>query len=107
MADERTKVTDDTDEVGLVEKAFLVGLGAATMAKEKAQELAEDLVARGKMSRDQSESFVNRLLDRTSQAAGTMGFASKKDLDAMHEELTEMKTLIASLRPMNETPKEP
>lgn len=101
-------------EVGLIEKAFLMGVGAAMFAKEKAEELADELVKRGEISRADSESFAGRLATQADQAASgaqktvaeetakaveRMGLASKKDLAEVHDELTEIKAMLAALRP--------
>lgn len=101
-------------ETGLVEKAFLMGLGAAFFAKDKAEELADELVKRGQLTREDSESFTGRLVDQADTAAETaqktvadeaakvvnrMGLASKADLERLENELTEIKQLIANLRP--------
>ncbi len=112
MAEEKPGASDD---VGLIERAFLMGVGAAMLAKEKVEELADELVARGKLTRDESDSFVSRVVDRADEASksvqGTvaketervvagMGLASTRDLDEIRDELTEIKALIASLRPV-------
>jgi len=112
MTDEKPSPGEDT---GLIEKAFLIGIGAAMLAKEKTEELAEELIRRGTLSRDQSESFVNRLATQAEEAgkaaqnavaretgrivAGA-GLASAKDVEEIRSELTEIKALIASLRPV-------
>ncbi|MGB4594162.1 MAG: hypothetical protein WBI63_10380 [Coriobacteriia bacterium] len=112
MADEKTSTSDD---LGLIEKAFLMGVGAALVAKEKVEELADELVDRGKLTREQSDTFVNRLANKadetgrsvqttvakeTEKVVAGMGLASAKDLDDIRGELTEIKTLLASLRPL-------
>lgn len=112
MAEEKSGTSED---VGLVEKAFLMGVGAAMLAKEKVEELADELVARGKLTREDSESFVARVADRadeagksvqttvareTERAVAGMGLASAKDVEEIRSELTEIKALIASLRPL-------
>jgi len=117
MTEEHTeKAAPASDDVGLIEKAFLMGIGAAMLAKEKVEELADDLVKRGKITREESDSFVNRLVDEADKSATSaqktvaretekvvekMGLASKKDLDDVHAELTEIKALLASLRPLD------
>lgn len=103
----------ETADVGLIEKAFLIGIGAAMTAKDKAEELADELVKRGQITRDESESFVGRvaskadeatssasktIAEETGRAVAAMGLASKKDLERLEAELTEIKALIASLR---------
>lgn len=110
MADDKPEVQD----TGLIEKAFLMGIGAAMLAKDKASELADELVARGKLSREQSESFIDRLVVQaeeagksaqttvtreTERAIAGVGLASAKDVDEIRAELSEIKALIASLRP--------
>lgn len=102
-------------EGGLIEKAFLMGMGAAFFAKDKVEELADEMVKRGKMSREESDSFASRLVNQadtaastaqktvteeTAKAVGRMGLASKEDLAKLENELTEIKALIASLRPV-------
>lgn len=104
-----------TEDVGLIEKAFLMGVGAAMLAKEKVEELADELVAKGKLTREDSESFVARVVDRADEAGKSvqstvaretervvagMGLASAKDVEEIRAELTEIKALIASLRPL-------
>ncbi len=112
MADEKTGTSED---LGLIEKAFLMGVGAAMLAKDKVEELAEELVQRGKLTSEQSDTFVNRLVTQadstTKSVQGTvsreveravsgMGLASAKDLNDVRAELTEIKALIASIRPV-------
>jgi polyhydroxyalkanoate synthesis regulator phasin len=112
MADEKTAAPDD---IGLIERAFLMGVGAAMLAKDKVEEFADELVSRGKLTREESDSFVGRIVDRADEAGksvqGTvaketervvsgMGLASAKDVDEIRGELTEIKALIASLRPL-------
>lgn len=112
MPDEKTSAGED---LGLIEKAFLMGVGAAMLAKDKVEELADELVSRGKLTSEQSDTFVNRLVtqaDSTTKsvqstvsreverAVSGMGLASTRDLDDVRSELTEIKALIASLRPV-------
>lgn len=111
MTDE---TTDTSQELGIIEKAFLMGIGAASLAKDKAQELADELIKRGSLTREQSDSFVARVVAKAEEASrsaqdavtresgkaiGSMGVASAKDLEEIRAELTEIKAMIASLRP--------
>lgn len=108
-------MTDDKQDIGLIEKAFLMGLGAASLAKQKAEALAEELVERGTLTREQTDSFVNRLAAQaeeagrsaqdvvthgTERAISGVGLASAKDVEELRAELSEIKALIASLRPV-------
>ena len=111
---ERPATTPEV-ETGLIEKAFLMGMGAAFLAKEKAEELADEFVKRGRMTREESDSFGGRLADQADSAAASaqgvvaeetakvvkrLGLASKDDIVRIENELTEIKALIASLRPV-------
>ncbi len=101
-------------EASIIEKAFLMGLGAAFLAKDKAEELAEELVKRGEMTKDESGTFVGKVAtqakDATSSARKTvseesakvaegLGLVSRKDFDRLEAEIAELKALIASLKP--------
>lgn len=115
MADkEAEEKAASTGDVGLIEKAFMMGIGAAVYAKDKAEELADELVKRGQMTRTESESFIGKVAaqadettaaarktieEETAKAVTSMGLASKKDLERVEAELTEIKALIASLKP--------
>lgn len=104
-----------SDDVGLIERAFLMGIGAAMLAKDRVQELAEELVVRGKMTRDEAGTFVNRVYAEADEAnknmqttmvremeriMGSMGLASAKDIAEIREELTEIKSVLVGQRPM-------
>jgi polyhydroxyalkanoate synthesis regulator phasin len=106
-------MTDEKNEIGLIEKVFLMGVGAASLAKEKTEELAEELVSRGTITREESDTFVSRLLGKAEEAGKTAkstveretgkavsgaGLASAKDVEDIRSELTEIKSLIAALR---------
>lgn len=104
-----------SSDVGLIERAFLMGIGAAMLAKDRVQEFADELVERGKMTRDEAGTLVNRMYAEADEAnknmqsmisremeraMGNMGLASAKDIAAIREELTEIKSMIVGQRPM-------
>lgn len=104
-----------SSDVGLIERAFLMGIGAAMLAKDRVEEFADELVQRGKMTRDEAGTLVNRMYAEADEAnknmqsmisremeraMGNMGLASAKDIAAIREELTEIKSMIVGQRPM-------
>ncbi len=106
--------TGKSADVGLIEKAFLMGLGAAVFAKDKAEELAEEMVKRGQMTKSESETFIGKVAtkadeattsvqksvaEETEKAVKRMGLVSQADLAGIQDELTEIKAMLASLRP--------
>jgi polyhydroxyalkanoate synthesis regulator phasin len=103
-----------TQDVGIIEKAFLMGIGAAMLAKDKAQELADMLIERGSMSRDESRAFVDRLTAEAEEAgrsasqvmgseaeklAARLGLATTRDVDEIRAQLSDIQAQIATLRP--------
>ncbi len=119
MSDSEKKSEERGSETGLIEKAFLMGLGATSVAREKAEELAEELIKRGQMTKSESEGFVGRLANKadetttslsktvakeTAKVVEGMGLASRKDIARLEAELTEIKALIAQSRPRADEP---
>ncbi len=48
----------------ILEKSLYMGLGLFSLTKERAQEVIDDLVEKGKMSKDESSKAVKDLMDR-------------------------------------------
>ena len=46
-----------------LDKLFLAGLGAMSLTKEKAEEIFDEYVEKGKAQREQKSGFVKELLD--------------------------------------------
>lgn len=122
MTEHNDKDAKQGVETGLIEKAFLMGLGATVFAREKAEELADELIKRGQITKSDSEGFVGRLSDKadettsslgkaiakeTTKVIEAMGLASKKDVERLQVELTEIKALLASRRSDPDGPIEP
>jgi len=53
--------------MGLIGKSIDMGLGAVFLTAEKARELVEDLVKRGKLGKEESEGLINDLLSKGHQ----------------------------------------
>ena len=83
-----------------VKKGALLGLGAVMMTKEKAEALAEELVKKGEVTKDEGNILVKDLLNKAKNAEKTlegkisteiknivskMGLASKKDVEKLRE----------------------
>lgn len=74
----------------LVQKAFYLGVGAASYAGEKAggalselrsqaQKLADEMVARGEMNAEEAKRFVNDMVNRAQQQNATPPKAAEKE----------------------------
>ena len=80
----------------LLERGLYLGLGVFTLTKERAEQVIEDLVERGKVSKDDSAKAVRDLLERADEEKGhwseqideslkravkELHLASKEDID--------------------------
>lgn len=53
----------------LIERTFLIGVGAAAFTKDRVQELVEEFVRRGELSSDEGRDMVDKLVARTRDEA--------------------------------------
>jgi polyhydroxyalkanoate synthesis regulator phasin len=53
----------------LIERTFLVGVGAAAFTKDRVQELVEEFVHRGQLSTEEGREMVDRLVARSRDEA--------------------------------------
>jgi polyhydroxyalkanoate synthesis regulator phasin len=92
-----------------IKKAMLLGLGLISLTKEKAEEIVDDLIKRGEVSREARCKMVDKLLKeaekREEELTGKInetvqntitqvGLASKKDLEAISKRLAEIEKRI-------------
>lgn len=102
---------EKTDVAGLVEKAFLMGLGVLEVTREKVGSLASELVERGKMSESEAKKVADRISDMAAEQQEAVrktvdeesdrflrmtGVATKEDVGALKAEIAELKAIIAS-----------
>lgn len=100
------------DVAGLMESAFLMGVGVFEMTKEKSSEVADDLIERGKMSKSDAKDVADKMTEvaakqqevvrstvakETDRAMKTAGVATKEDLDELRSEIADLKKLIEKL----------
>lgn len=58
----------------LIRKTLLAGLGAGVITKEKAQQVAQELVDEGKLAAEDAKQFVDRLLEGANQQPAACPF---------------------------------
>ena len=98
--------------VDLVKKAMLAGIGAFAVTKEKVEELVDDLIKKGEMSKDERAKFVRELVDKAearSQEAkkwvdqrvkvsmSKLKMAKAEDLEALSKQMTDLTKAISRL----------
>ena len=112
---------DRTDVAGLVERAFLMGLGVMEMTRDRVNNLSKELEERGKMSDSEAKKVADRISEMAAEQQESVrttvdkesdkllhatGVATKEDVEALREEIAELKALIAQ-RTVPETDEEP
>lgn len=96
----------------LIRKSLLAGLGAGVITKEKAQQVAQELVDEGKLAADDAKQFVDRLLeganeqreefqasirDAVRKALDSTDVARTEDLQVVHQRLADLELRLAAL----------
>lgn len=96
----------------LIERTFLVGVGAAALTKERIQGLVEEFVRRGQLSGDEGREMVDRLVSRSKTEAQSalkkadsslhgayrdMGLATRRELEDVDFRLRQLEHRIRLL----------
>ena len=86
----------------ILEKGVYLGLGILSMTRERAEEIIDDLVEKGKVSKDESAKAVRDLMDRVENEKRSlekkisnmvedtvkrMHLATQHDIDALNKKL--------------------
>lgn len=100
------------DLADLMEKAFLMGIGALEVTREKTADFANDLIERGRMSQSEAKQVAERIstaaekqreviretvareADRAMRASH---LATREDLERLAAEVAELKELVEKL----------
>jgi polyhydroxyalkanoate synthesis regulator phasin len=96
----------------LIRKSLLAGLGVGVITKEKAQQVAQELVEEGKLAADDAKQFVDRLLeganeqreeiqagirDAVRKALDSTDVARAEDLQIIKQQLAGLELRLAAL----------
>ncbi len=89
-----------------VRKMVLLGMGIAALTREKAEQLADELVEKGEISEAESRDFVKDMMDRSEQhrtaiekkvesemkkAAAKLNLATKDDLKRLEKKIAALE----------------
>jgi len=100
------------DMFKLGRKMFLAGLGMLSLTKERANEIAQELIKKGELSQSESKDFVIDLLDKAEKekdkliekikpeiekSLEKMNLMSKKDIDKLTEKINKLGDKIEQL----------
>lgn len=96
----------------LIERTFLVGVGAAAFTKDRVQSLVDEFVHRGELSTEEGRDLVDRLVSRSRDEARSamkkadsslqsvlqdVGLASRRELEDLQVRVRQMEHRIALL----------
>jgi polyhydroxyalkanoate synthesis regulator phasin len=99
------------DVSDVFEKMFLLGVGAFSLTKDKVQGAVDDLVERGRLSREQGKDVVSELGDRgVKEREAFMGYvrdavysvldrtdiATKRDIERLETEIAVLRAEVLS-----------
>lgn len=99
--------------IELIKKAVLTGVGIASLTKDKIEDLAKELVVKGKMSEQEGEKLVQEILNRAEESRTTinnqtenlvrktitkMQVARNEDIELLKAEVQKLREEIASLQ---------
>lgn len=101
----------------LIERTFLIGVGAAAFTKDRVQELVEEFVRRGELSSDEGRDLVDRLVARSRDEARSamkkadsslqnalrdLGFANRRDVEELEIRLRRVEHRLTILEGSSE-----
>jgi poly(hydroxyalkanoate) granule-associated protein len=66
----------------IIKKTILAGLGVLSLTREKAEELAKDLIKRGELSETEEAKFVKDLLQQTEKSKAELERKLEKTAEA-------------------------
>ncbi|MEW6181772.1 MAG: hypothetical protein AB1500_01170 [Bacillota bacterium] len=94
-------------------KVVLVGIGALSLTKEKAEQLAKELAEKGHVTTDEARTFVKELLDRGERERETLqktvreeinglrdnwGLVTKRDLNELFQRIEKIEEAVFGKR---------
>jgi polyhydroxyalkanoate synthesis regulator phasin len=71
----------------LIERVFLLGVGAAALTKDRVQELVEELVRRGQLSGEEGREVADRLVARSREEARAAAKKADSSLQGAYREI--------------------
>ena len=113
MTDEK-KTDVPFDPAGIVEKAFLLGLGVLETTREKTTELANELIDKGKVSQGDAKKIGDKIGELAEESQANLrktvaaepekaikasGGVTREDYEKLQAEIAELKAMIAASSP--------
>ncbi len=99
--------------IELIKKAVLTGIGVASLTKEKIEEISQEFIEKGKLSKQEGEKLVGDMLDRADEsrkslqiqiegivetALGKMHLVRVSDIDELKDEIERLRNEVEILK---------
>jgi polyhydroxyalkanoate synthesis regulator phasin len=103
--------------IDLIKKAVLTGVGVASLTKEKIEDLAKELIVKGKMSEQEGEKLIEEMLSRAEESRNSMKsqteslvqntiakmqLARVEDIERLKAEVEKLREEVSSLHKKTE-----
>ncbi len=94
--------------IDLVKKSMLMGIGFASLTREKVEEIAQELKKQGSLSEQEGKKFVDEVMQRADTARGDMQHivetAITKAVDKLdYARKSDIESLTAAVADLTET----
>jgi polyhydroxyalkanoate synthesis regulator phasin len=83
----RVRIREEVESMSVLRKVMLLGVGAATLTREKAEELVEDLVKRGEVAAGDKAKAIEELEHKAEAATTEIKKLVDEHLDAVSKKL--------------------
>ncbi len=95
--------------IDLIKKTVMISVGMAYLTKEKVEELAHEIIEKGKMSKKESKAFLEDLLDKSEETSKQveaqmttivndtlkkLNFATQEDVKGLKKEIKELRKML-------------
>ncbi|KUK10558.1 MAG: hypothetical protein XD50_1189 [Clostridia bacterium 41_269] len=100
-----------------IKKAFLLGLGAISITKEKAEKLFDEMVKRGEITKEEANELLNILVEKGKEEGErikeivkteidkvkmTNKFVTKQEFEVLSERVTRLEEILLSKNKVDE-----
>ena len=95
----------------LIKKSIYLGMGAATVTKEKIESLVDELIEKGQLKKEEKPGVVKDLMDKIEKeereltdkikseiqkSIEELGLATKKDIDELNKKLKNLEKMLSN-----------
>jgi polyhydroxyalkanoate synthesis regulator phasin len=103
----------------MLERVFLLGVGAASITREKVQELVDELVKKGQLSKEEGEALLDKTAERAKEQSvnfkemasdayqdtlRTMNIASREQIEELEHRIAVMESKVYGKPTRSEEP---